>query len=241
MTWHLIEGDTGCAFARYNHCVAVIVDALRASATAAMILDAGATEIHVVREVSDALELKKHLPNALLFGERGGLPPTGFDYGNSPREVGDACDRTVVFTTTTGSTRLIDAYGAAALYMGTTINANAVVRAASRHETDVVLIPAGLAGTADFYAQEDWVAAAAIAMVADAPIGEGALLFRDWRQKIELDGLGALFAAAPHAEKLRAVGFEADINFCARLDVTPAVPEGVSQTDFGVRVKKLGA
>ena len=238
MTWHLIEGEAGCAFARDNHCVAVIVDALRASATAAMLLDAGAVEIHVVREVADALALKKQQPDALLFGERGGLPPAGFDFGNSPREVGQASDRTVVFTTTTGSTRLVDAFGAAALYMGTTTNATAVVQVAVRHETDVVLVPAGLAGDAAFDAQEDWVAAAAIAMLSDAPIGEGALLYRDWRQKIELDGLGALFDEAPHAEKLRAVDCEADIAFCAQLDVTRAVPEAVSRTEHSVLVKK---
>jgi len=238
MTWHLIEGEAGCTFARENRCVAVIVDALRASATAAMLLDAGATEIHVVREVADALTLKKQLPEALLFGERGGLPPAGFDYGNSPREVGHAAGHTVVFTTTTGSTRLVDAFGAAALYMGTTTNATAVAKAAACHGTDVVLVPAGLAGDPAFDAQEDWVAAAAIAMLSDAPIGEGALLYRDWRQKIELDGLGALFDGAPHAEKLRAVGCEADLAFCARLDETHAVPEAVSRTEYGVLVKK---
>lgn len=241
MTLHLIEGEAGCAFACDNRCVAVIVDALRASATAAMLLDAGATEIHIVREVAEALELRDQLSDALLFGERGGLPLDGFDYGNSPRDVAIAAGRTIVFTTTTGSMRLVDAFGAAALYMGSTTNATAVLRAAARHGTDVVLIPAGLAGDPEFDAQEDWTAAAAIAMLSDASVGEGALLYRDWRQKIELDGLGALFDAAPHAEKLRAVGCEADIAFCARMDVTRAVPEAVSRTEFGVLVRKCEA
>ena len=51
MKWHFIAGEEGCRFAVDNNCVAIIVDALRASATAAYMLHAGATEILAVREV----------------------------------------------------------------------------------------------------------------------------------------------------------------------------------------------
>ena len=107
MKWHIIEGEAGCDFAVANKCTAVIVDALRASATAAMLCDAGATSILAVREVEDARRAKIELPDALLYGERGGLPPDGFDYGNSPRETRPAKGRPVIFTTTTGAGRLI--------------------------------------------------------------------------------------------------------------------------------------
>ena len=49
MNWHLIEGAEGCAYAVASRGVAVIVDALRASATAAMLLHAGASELIVER------------------------------------------------------------------------------------------------------------------------------------------------------------------------------------------------
>ncbi len=52
--WHIVEGEAGCRFAADRSAVAVVVDALRASATAAMLLDAGATELLVVRTVSEA-------------------------------------------------------------------------------------------------------------------------------------------------------------------------------------------
>ena len=56
---HLMEGTPGCAYARQYGLVAVVVDALRASATAAMLFEAGATDILAVREVDDAFAARK--------------------------------------------------------------------------------------------------------------------------------------------------------------------------------------
>lgn len=238
MTWHLIEGRAGCAYAKDNGCVAVIVDALRASATAAMLLDAGVPEICVVREVEDAFRAKDAFPSALLIGERGGLPPEGFDRGNSPRNLAEAAGRTAIFTTTTGTLRILDSYGASAVYVGTTLNALGVVQAAAGHGEDIVLIPAGQDGDpnagAGAPAQEDWAAATAIAMLADATVGEGALEYRHWRQIIELDGLPKLFETAPHADRLREVGCADDIAFCAKFNVTGTVPHAVQENEYGV-------
>ena len=234
MTWHIIEASDGCAYAKEHDCVAVIVDALRASATAAMLLDAGATEIIVVAEVEEAFKLKESHPDALLYGERGGLPPEGFDHGNSPRETKAAKGRPVIFTTSNGSARLHEAYGAPALYLASTVNALATIGEISGQDRDVVLIPAGKVDDPEYDAQEDWVAATAIAMLADAPIAEGALLYRDWRYRIELDGVQKLFQTAPHAQELRKLGLEDDISFCARSNITTALPHAVSRDDSAI-------
>ncbi len=235
--WHIVEGAEGCAFAVENRFVAVVVDALRASATAAMALEAGVTEIIAVPELEDAEAARGVYPDALFFGERGGLPPEGFDGGNSPRDVGRAAGRRMVFTTTTGAGRLVASWGAVAAYMGTTVNAAAVAAMAARHHTDVVLIPAGLMGDATFDAQEDWVAATAIAMEAEAVIGRGSERYTHWCQRIRDEGIPALFAQAPHAEKLRRVGLDADIAYCAQLNLTTAVPKAVTRTAYGVLVQ----
>ncbi len=237
MTWHIIEGSDGCAYAKEHDCVAVIVDALRASATAAMLLDAGATEILVVAEVEDAFKVRESNPDALLYGERGGLPPPGFDHGNSPRETQAAKGRPVIFTTSNGSARLHEAYGAPALYLASTVNALALVGEVSRQDRDVVLIPAGKAADPEYDAQEDWAAATAIAMLADATVGEGALLYRDWRYRIELDGLQKLFQTAPHAQGLRELGLEADISFCARSNITTALPRALERQNPAILLR----
>lgn len=238
MAWHIIPGEEGCAYAVAHKCAAVIVDALRASATAAMLLEAGATDIIVVREVENAFAMKRTMPDALLFGERNGLPPVGFDFGNSPRTVDAAHGRRVLFTTTTGAQRLIAAWGARAVYMGTTVNADAVAAAAGGHGADVVLIPAGLADDPAFSAQEDWVAATVIAVAAQVPVDKGAEPYQYWRGRIDAEGVAALFESAPHAEKLRRVGLEADIAYCAQLNVTNAVPQAQARTAYGVVVRK---
>jgi len=238
MRWHIVEGEAGCAFAREHGFVAVIVDALRASATAAMLLHHGAVSILAVREVEEALAAKTRHPDALLFGERGGLPPEGFDYGNSPLETGAAKGREVIFTTTTGAGRLVSAWGAKAVYLGTTVNATAVADRATSHGIDVVLIPAGLTGDPNFDAQEDRVAAVAIALTHGGMIGEGQAFHDAWAPRIQAEGTQALFHTAPHAAKLRKVGKEVDIEYCARMDLTTAVPCGVAREDAGVRVMR---
>jgi len=234
MHWHIIEGEAGCLYAREHGCTAVIVDALRASATAALLLHHGATEILCVRTVAEARAAKAAWPGALLFGERGGLPPEGFDYGNSPLEAPAAAGRRVIFTTTTGAGRLVEAWGAGAVLMGSTVNAAAVVNAVTALGHDVVLVPAGLMGDPGYDAQEDRVAAVAIAMAANAAIGTGAELFYHWQPRIVQEGLPALFAQAPHAENLRAIQQEADIAYCAQSDLTGAVPLAMAANEFGV-------
>lgn len=242
--WHLLQGEPGCRFAVENRCVAIVVDALRASATGAMLLDAGAPELLVTREVDEALAARLQWRDALLYGERGGMPPEGFDYGNSPRDAHHAAGRRVIFTTTTGAQWLVAAWDAAAVYMATTVNASAAARAAAhaaaQHECDVVLIPAGLSTDTAFSAQEDWVAAAVIARAAEAAgahVAHGAQEYGLWSRRIDEEGVAALFQHAPHAQKLRRVGLDADITYCAQVDLTAAVPLAVERAPFGIRVR----
>ncbi len=236
MRCHFIEGASGCAYAIEHQCVAVVVDALRASATAAYLLHYGAAEIIAVTEIEQAFAAREQYPDALLAGERGGLPPEGFDLGNSPRLIQGVEGRRVIFTTTTGAGRLVACCSAPVIYMGTTVNAAAVAHSIRAHGRDIVLIPAGLMTDPNFDAQEDWVAAAAIGIALDLPTGEGHDRFDYWRARVKSEGLPQLFATAPHAEKLRSVGLEEDIPFCAQLDTVTTVPKVLGKNDFGVTV-----
>lgn len=235
MTWHIIEGEGGCWYAKEHACAAVIVDALRAGATAAMLLQDGAREILAVATVEDAFRAREAFwPDALLYGERNGLAPEGFDFGNSPRDARYARDKRVVFTTSNGTTRLLQAQGAPAVYLGSNVNGLALAGALREANRDVVLVPAGRVGDGDHRAEEDWVAATAIAILGDETIGEGALYYRDYRQLIELDGMLNLFESAPHAGTLRQLGLAEDIAFCARNNIAAAVPMVVEHNDYGL-------
>lgn len=229
MMLHIIEGAAGCRYAVERGAAAVVVDALRASATAAALLAAGAWEILATRTVPEAYALKGRYPDALLYGERGGTPPPGFDYGNSPDDAVHGRDRRVIFTTTTGAGRLVEAWGTTPLLMGSTVNASCVVQYLLEAAPDeIVLIPAGLMDVPAFDALEDWVAASCLAMRlcdrAEIRWGAGESRFDELRDRIGSQGIEALFNAAPHADKLRAIGMAVDIARCAQRDIFNAVP-----------------
>lgn len=67
--------------------VVIVVDVLRAFSTAAYAFSRGAEKILLVGEVDEALSLKSQIPNSKAMGEVGGLPPDGFDFGNSPTQI----------------------------------------------------------------------------------------------------------------------------------------------------------
>jgi 2-phosphosulfolactate phosphatase len=234
MHWHIIEGMEGCKFAKENDHTAVIVDALRASCTAAMLFDAGATDITLVPDIKTAHAWKTDNPEGLLFGERDGLPPEGFDFGNSPREVSAANGKSIGFTTSNGTALMLEAWGASQVYMASVTNAMALAQRLLPEEKDIVLIPAGKIDDPEFSAQEDWVAATAIVMQTDHEVGEGATEFREWRHMIGFDGVAKLFQTAPHSEVLRQIDLEDDIAYCARPNLTTALPTVQSRTQFGI-------
>lgn len=239
MLLHIIEGEQGCRYAAQHGAAAVIVDALRASATAAALFSCGAKEILATQTVADAVAVKKDRPEALLYGERGGVPPTGFDYGNSPTEAIYGKGRPIIFTTTTGAGRLFQAWGATPLLMGSTINAAFVVQYLLRCKIhEAVLVPAGLMNDPDFDAQEDWAAATYIAMMlcnsfdeGHTPVwGNGYDVYQSFRNRIEDTGLTHLFNTAPHANRLRAIGKEADILYCAQTNIYATLPLAIDKT-----------
>lgn len=67
--------------------VVVVIDVLRAFSTAAYAFSRGAREILLVSTVEEALELRLQIPHSKAMGEVGGLPPPGFDFGNSPTHI----------------------------------------------------------------------------------------------------------------------------------------------------------
>ena len=67
--------------------VVLVIDVLRAFSNAAFAFSRGAKDIILVSTVEEALGLKSRLSNAKAMGEVGGLPPKGFDFGNSPTQI----------------------------------------------------------------------------------------------------------------------------------------------------------
>ncbi|KXK14441.1 MAG: 2-phosphosulfolactate phosphatase [Chloroflexi bacterium OLB14] len=85
--------------------IVLIIDVLRAFSTAAYAFSRGAKKIYLVSEVQEALDLKSKTKNAKVMGEVGGLPPEGFDFGNSPTQIleHDLADITLIQRTSAGT------------------------------------------------------------------------------------------------------------------------------------------
>lgn len=84
----------------------VVIDVIRAFTTAASAFAAGALAMLLVESEEQAWDLKRRFPHALLMGEIGGRPISGFDFGNSPAPFDSRrIDGAVIIQRTTHGTR----------------------------------------------------------------------------------------------------------------------------------------
>jgi 2-phosphosulfolactate phosphatase len=126
----------------------VAIDAFRAFTTAAYAFASGTSEIFMVAELEEALALKRAGRADLTVGERHGLKPEGFDFGNSPTAMSerDMAGARIAQTTTNGTATLAAAPAGAPLYAAALVNARATGEAL-RQAGEVTLIAAGRKGT----------------------------------------------------------------------------------------------
>lgn len=110
--------------------VAVIIDVFRAFSVGCYLYDSGAVRIITTQSIDEAYKLKQTYTNSVLIGERDERKIEGFDFGNSPTEIlkADLRGKTVIHTTTAGTSGLVNATKAERIITGSLVNAEAVVR-----------------------------------------------------------------------------------------------------------------
>lgn len=211
----------------------VVIDTLRATTTLAALMSCGARSVTVVDSEDRARAMARE-EGALLAGEVGGLPPSGFDLGNSPVEAMTMRfdGRDVVLFTTNGTRAICSVAARGVVLAGALTNSSAIVEACQTFER-VTFVCAGNAGGTQF-AIEDFAVAASMAMRLAATTPElergDAVLLAD----LTLAGsdrperVAELIRSGSHAAQTRALGLEADIDFACRADVTSAVPRVVA-------------
>jgi len=108
----------------------VIVDVIRAFTTAAFAFSRGAVKIIPVSTIEEALELKRSIPGSMVCGENKGLPPEGFDFGNSPTQVMklDLRGRTLIQRTSAGTQGIVRSVKAETMLAASFVVAAATVR-----------------------------------------------------------------------------------------------------------------
>lgn len=108
----------------------VVIDVLRAFTTAAFALAGGAERVVPVGSVEEAFEYRRMHPGSLACGEVKGLPPPGFDVGNSPTRLlkMELTGRTLVHRTSAGTQGVVRSRAADGLIAASFVVAGATVR-----------------------------------------------------------------------------------------------------------------
>ncbi|HEX6487855.1 MAG TPA: 2-phosphosulfolactate phosphatase [Candidatus Dormibacteraeota bacterium] len=115
--------------------VAVVIDVFRAFTVSAYALAGGAAECLLVRDVDDAVELARQVPNAVVSAEVDGKPIPGIPISNSPAQVAelDWRGRTLVQRTSAGTQGAAAAAESADVVMAASLVVAGATAAAVRH------------------------------------------------------------------------------------------------------------
>jgi len=225
-------GASGLAPSDVSSRVVVVIDVLRASTSIAVALASGARAIIPLDSPDEVVTRSKNFDRSevRLAGERRMVAIPGFDLGNSPGQfTPEAVEgKTVLMTTTNGTSAIMAAQGARDVVVGSYVNFSVVssmVRAALRGGTDIAIICAGRdkqfaledAGCAGRYVRH--VAKRLNGVDLDDAARACSMLDRQYG-----DNLVKLFAASEHGRALAAAGFSADLELCAAVDSYPVVP-----------------
>ena len=228
--------------------VLIVIDQIRASTTLTTLLDVGCTDVFLASNVTAARRLARET-GSLLAGEWRARKPAGYDFDNSPSQLirADLRGRSIVLSTTNGTTVLHRVREARHILIGCLRNARACARdavaVAAREGVGIRIVCAGRHGR---FVLEDAVAAGEIARGVLAEAAE---------RGIEIEVMDAVTAAIrlreSHADvsvamrdsdgerTLREIGQAEDIAFCAELDTSRTVPVVIAGPPM--RVERLEA
>lgn len=120
--------------------VVVVIDIIRAFTNAAFAFSRGAREIYPVSTVEEALKFKAEIPDSLACGEVGGLPPEGFDFGNSPTQTNelDLSRKVIVQRTGAGTQGIVRSVNATTMLAASFVVASATVKYICKLEPEIV-------------------------------------------------------------------------------------------------------
>lgn len=132
----------------------IVLDVFRTSSTIVTALYQGAAKILPAFTPQTAWQLKKEYPSSVLGGENNCAKIEGFDLGNSPLEYTpeNIKNRTIILSTTNGTATIHKAKKAAKIYIGSFLNATALVKTIQDKKNDLLLACAGTQGE---YSLED--------------------------------------------------------------------------------------
>jgi 2-phosphosulfolactate phosphatase len=209
--------------------VCIVIDVLRATSSTAVLFARGLERMYVAPGIDEGSRLRQRLAtggqHVMLCGEVGGLPPAGYDFGNSPTtflELEALPASAAVIATTNGTRALLACRAAPLTLAAAPLNAAAVTAAAIRSGHDALVVCAGYEGAP---AADDALAAG---LFVDRLVRAGfepTPAASDARHDFTNAGdFAAALRATDHGRRLAAIEFDHDIDLCTDIDRVASVP-----------------
>jgi len=220
--------------ASWDDMVIIMVDVIRTSTTVVTLLDRGCRHVYPVSDSRHALDLAAQC-GFVTIGERDGEILPGFDFNNSPRQLLSSAhirSRDVILSTTNGTMVLqkIVPGSKNTVLIGAAVNATACARSAVAMclagGRDMGLLCAGRNGR---LATDDVVCAGLLVEKLTACAQGTVIEYSDGAKAAAqlyhaYSSLLDAFTVSESGSILKRLGEEADIELCARTDVSRTVP-----------------
>jgi len=209
--------------------VAVFVDVLRTSSTIVAALANGAKAVIPVVDMEQANKIASALDSSsyLLAGERDSHKIPGYSLGNSPQDVAPDVikDKSLILLTTNGTPVIVQAQVAERVYIGAFLNLKALSLELQQLGKDIVIL---CAGSRNRISTEDTLLAGMLVHsifpqgLPDSASDSARLVWSQYQ--MEADSLVPAIHRGSHAQRLKSLGYDSDIDFCAQVDLFPVVP-----------------
>ena len=204
--------------------VCAVIDVIRATSTITAILARGANSIIIARSKDEAFKLRNYYRDYILCGEEDGLPPDGFDYGNSPLQFSelDLKDKNIILKTTNGTVSFLKVKNSKAIFSLCLLNLkftlNCVLDYCRKNKNDILLVWSGKKGRIAY--DDVYVAGLAVKHLLGKPVKFDFSDSAKLALSVALSEKNATSALEKScsAISLRGVGLGKDIKFCAQLN-----------------------
>jgi 2-phosphosulfolactate phosphatase len=205
-----------------------VIDVIRATTTISVMLAKGASEVIIANNKTQAFLLKNIFKDYLLCGEENGIPPRGFDFGNSPLEYSSMNleGRGIILKTTNGTKSFFKTVNSKSSFALSLVNlsytCDALIYEAERTGSDIFLVCSGEKGKVAF--DDAYVAGVAVKILkekrSDIILSDTALIVLN-NAKVEVDASEALKKSTSYRSMIKA-GLGEDLKICCLPDLYKA-------------------
>jgi len=210
--------------------ILIVIDVLRFSSSIVTGLAADAKQFIPVTTLKKARNIHKKNRSYLLAGERKGLKPKDFHFGNSPIEFkkSNLKGKSIVISTTNGTKTIDYCMKSKLLLIASFLNAHAISTYIADYfpkEDNISII---LASKHHTIFLEDFICAGLLVsniinLTSKQTLNDDAILAKlAWSSA--KDDLEKTIRQGHHASYLESIGFKEDVKFCIKRDIYDLIP-----------------